>query len=118
MTTIDRYILRELAKVYIISAGATTALLYLDKFLFMAEMIISRGVSLFEMLLIMIYISPAFLSLTIPMSVLIASVVTFNHFSSYNEWVAMKACSCMFRRIMNPVFIFSFSGIPNIFLYK
>ena len=107
MITIDRYILKELAKVFFISAGATTALLYLDKFLFMAEMIISRGVSLFEMLLIMLYISPAFLSLTIPMSVLIASVVTFNQFSYYNEWIAMKACNMSFMRIMKPVFIFS-----------
>ena len=110
MTTIDRYIIRELAKVFLISAGATTALLYLDKFLFMAEMIISRGVSFLEMLLIMLYISPAFLSLTIPMSVLIASVVTFNQFSSYNEWVAMKACNMSFMRIMKPVFIFSIAA--------
>jgi lipopolysaccharide export system permease protein len=110
MTTIDRYIFRELTKVFIISAGATTALLYMDKFLFMAEMIINRGVSLMEMLLIMIYISPAFLSLTIPMSVLIASVVTFNQFSFYSEWVAMKACNMSFMRIMRPVFIFSIAA--------
>jgi lipopolysaccharide export system permease protein len=119
MTTIDRYIFKELGKVFLISAGATTALLYLDKFLFMAEMIISRGVSFLEMLLIMIYISPAFLSLTIPMSVLIASVVTFNQFSYYNEWVAMKACNMSFMRIMKPVFIFSIGAylLANVMMF-
>ncbi|NIQ03908.1 MAG: LptF/LptG family permease, partial [Nitrospinaceae bacterium] len=65
--------------------GATTTLLYLDKFLFMAEMIINRGVTLMEMLWIVIFISPAFLAITIPISVLVASVVVFNQFSAYNE---------------------------------
>jgi lipopolysaccharide export system permease protein len=104
---IDKYIIQELAKVFIISVGALTMVLYLDKFLFMAEMIVNRGVTFLEMCRIMFYISPSFLALTVPISVLVASVVTFNQFSAYNEWTAMKACHLSFLQTMRPVLIFS-----------
>ena len=104
---INRYIIRELSKTFLIAVGALTAVLYLDKFLFIAENIVSRGVSILEVFLIMIYISPAYLALTIPISALVASVATFNQFSASNEWVAMKSCHLSFAQIMRPVFVFS-----------
>ena len=104
---IDRYIIRELLKIFLITVGALTSVLYLDKFLFIAENIVSHGVSLLEVFLIMIYISPSYLSLTIPIGVLVASVATFNQFSVSNEWVAMKSCHLSYIRIMRPVFVFS-----------
>ena len=87
---INRYIIRELSKMFLITVGALTAVLYLDKFLFIAQNIVNHGVSILEVFLIIIYISPAYLALTIPISVLVASVATFNQFSASNEWVAMK----------------------------
>lgn len=84
-----------------------TMVLYLDKFLFMAEMIVNRGVSFLEIVMMMVYISPAFFAITIPMAVLMASVVTFNQFSANNEWVAMKSCNWSFLELMKPVLFFS-----------
>ena len=104
---IDRYIFKELFKLFIISTGALTTILYLDKFLFMAQMIVNRGVSFMEMILMMAYISPAFFALTIPMGVLFASVITFNQFSANNEWVAMKTCNWSFLELMKPVACFA-----------
>jgi len=104
---IDRYIFKELFKLFIISTGALTTILYLDKFLFMAQMILNRGVSVIEMILMMAYMSPAFLALTIPMGVLLASVITFNQFSANNEWVAMKTCNWSFLELMKPVAYFA-----------
>ncbi len=105
--TIDKYILKELLKIFLISIFAMTMVLYLDKFLFIAEMIVNRGVSFLEMVMMMVYISPAFFAITIPMAVLMASVVTFNQFSANNEWVAMKSCNWSFLELMKPVLIFS-----------
>jgi len=104
---IDRYILRELIKIFLITVGALTTVLYLDKFLFIAENIANRGVSILEVFLIMLYISPSYLALTVPISVLVASVATFNQFSASNEWVAMKSCHLSFMQTMRPVLIFS-----------
>ena len=105
--TIDKYILKELLKIFLISIFAMTMVLYLDKFLFLAEMIVNRGVSFLEMIMMMVYISPAFFAITIPMAVLMASVVTFNQFSANNEWVAMKSCNWSFLELMKPVLLFS-----------
>ena len=117
--TIDRYIFRELLKIFLISVFAMTMILYLDKFLFIAEMIVNRGVSFVEMVMMMVYISPAFLAITIPMAVLMASVVTFNQFSASNEWVAMKSCNWSFLELMKPVLFFSLFAyfLANIIMF-
>ncbi len=117
--TIDRYIFRELLKIFLISIFAMTMILYLDKFLFLAEMIVNRGVSFIEMVMMMVYISPAFFAITIPMAVLMASVVTFNQFSVNNEWVAMKSCNWSFLELMKPVLFFSLFAyfIANIVMF-
>ena len=116
---IDRYILNELLKIFLISIFAMTMILYLDKFLFLAEMIVNRGVSFIEMVMMMVYISPAFFAITIPMAVLMASVVTFNQFSVNNEWVAMKSCNWSFIELMKPVLFFSLFAyfIANIVMF-
>ena len=105
--TIDKYIFRELLKIFVLTVGTLTAVLYLDKFLFIAENIVSRGVSFLDVFLIMIYISPAYLALTVPIAVLVASAATFNQFSASNEWIAMKSCHLSFFRGMKPVLMFS-----------
>ncbi len=107
MRIINRYILTELFKIFFISAGFLTALLYMDKILYLTELIINRGASLFEVFRMILYISPAFLALTIPISVLVASVATFNQFSADNEWVAMKGNGWSFLDLMKPVLYFS-----------
>ena len=50
---IDKYIFTELLKMFLISIFAMTMVLYLDKFLFMAEMIVNRGVSFIEIMMMM-----------------------------------------------------------------
>lgn len=107
MKTLDRYIFRELLKVFVLSVGVLTTILFLDKILFLTELIINKGVSFIEVVWMMIYISPAFLALTLPMSVLVASVVVFNQFSADSEIVAMKANGWSFLRLMRPVLLFS-----------
>jgi lipopolysaccharide export system permease protein len=116
---IDKYILKELFKLFVISTGSLTTILYLDKFLFMAEMIVNRGVTSMEMGMMMAYISPAFLALTIPIAVLLASVVTFNQFSANNEWIAMKACNLSFLQLMKPVACFAMMAyiLANIIMF-
>ena len=107
MPTIHRYIFKELVKSFLISAATLTALLYLERLLYMTTLIFNRGATFVEVALMMIYISPAFLSVTIPMSVLVASVAVFNRFSSDSEIYAMKASGWSFMYLMRPVILFS-----------
>lgn len=107
MNIINRYVLRELFKIFALSVGFLTMILFLDRILYLTELIINRGVSLIEVSRIMMYISPAFLAMTIPISVLVASVVVFNQLSGDSEWIAMKANGWSFLDLMRPVLYFS-----------
>jgi len=108
MKIIHKYIFTEMTKVFLISTLFLTMMLFLDKILFMTELIINRGVTFIEMLKMMLFISPGFLAITIPISVLVGAVVTFNQLSADNEFVVMKSCGWSFMSLMRPVLIFSF----------
>ncbi len=110
MLTIHRYIFKELAKSFLIIVATLTALLYLERLLYMTTLIFNRGATFVEVALMMVYIAPAFLSITIPMSVLVASVAVFNRFSSDSEIYAMKASGWSFMYLMRSVILFSITA--------
>ena len=74
----------------------------------MTDLILNRGLTILEVGRMVLYISPIFLSITIPISVLVASVVTFNQFSADNELVVMKSCGWSFMYLLRPILLFSF----------
>ena len=85
-----------------------TMVMFLDKAMFMTDLILNRGLTIFEVGKMVLYISPIFLSITIPISVLVASVVTFNQFSAENEFIVMKSCGWSFMYLIRPILLFSF----------
>ena len=74
----------------------------------MTDLILNRGLTILEVGRMVLYISPIFLSITIPISVLVAVVVTFNQFSAENELVVMKSCGWSFMYLLRPILLFSF----------
>lgn len=108
MKIIHKYIFTEMAKVFLISTLFLTMMLFLDKVLFLTELIINRGVTFVEVFKMMLFISPVFLAVTIPISVLLGAVVTFNQLSADNEITVMKSCGWSFMNLMRPVLLFSF----------
>lgn len=107
MPIIHRYIFKELTKTFLITVAFLTALLYLERLIYMTSLIFIRGVNFWEIASMMIYISPAFLSITIPMGIMMASVLVFNRFSADSEIHAMKASGWSFLYLMRPVILFS-----------
>lgn len=108
MNIIHRYIFRENFKIFVLSTMFLTMIMFLEKAMFMTDLILNRGLTIFEVGRMVLYISPIFLSLTIPISVLVASVATFNQFSSENEFVVMKSCGWSFSYLLRPILMFSF----------
>jgi len=120
MKILDRYILKELVKFFILSVFILTLVLFLDQLHFLSEMILNRGVAVRDMLLLILYISPAFLALTIPLSVLFASLMTFSRLSGDNEIIAVRAAGISMYRLMLPVLIlctFTYLASGYIMLY-
>lgn len=108
MKIIHRYIFTEVLKIFFLSTMFLTMVMFLDKAMFMTDLILNRGLSLFEVFRMVLYISPIFLSVTIPISVLIAVIVAFNQFSAENEFVVMKSSGWSFMYLLRPVLLFSF----------
>lgn len=104
MNIIDRYIFRELFKVFSLGVLVLTSVLFLDKILFLTEMIINKNVSVPNILQLLVYICPAFLVITIPMGVLVGTLIAFSHLSADSEIIAMKATGISFMRMLRPVF--------------
>ncbi len=107
MKTIHWYIFRELLKIFFISSIFLTTILLLEQVLYMAEMISNRGLSFWEGVKLMTFTCPVFMILSIPLSVLIASVTVLNQISGDNEYVAMKTSGWSFLFLMRPVMLFS-----------
>ena len=108
MKIIHRYIFTETLKIFALSTMFLTMVMFLDKAMFMTDLILNRGLTMLEVGRMVLYISPIFLSITIPISVLVASVITFNQFSAENEFVVMKSCGWSFMYLLRPVLLFSF----------
>jgi lipopolysaccharide export system permease protein len=108
MKIIHRYIFIETLKVFALSTMFLTMVMFLDKAMFMTDLILNRGLTMLEVGRMVLYISPIFLSITIPISVLIAAVMSFNQFSADNEFVVMKSSGWSFMYLLRPIFLFSF----------
>lgn len=119
MKIIDRYILWEISKIFILSVCTLTMILFLDKILFLTELIVNKGVTFVEVVKMMAYISPAFLALTIPMSTLVAATVVFSQLSADSELIAMRSNGMSFLHLMKPVMFFSILAylITNIIMF-
>jgi lipopolysaccharide export system permease protein len=119
MKIIHRYIFTETLKVFALSTMFLTMVMFLDKAMFMTDLILNRGLTMLEVGRMVLYISPIFLSITIPISVLVAAVMTFNQFSAENEFVVMKSSGWSFMYLLRPIILFSFLAyiITNIIIF-
>lgn len=91
ITITDRYIAREILEPFIISLLATSALMLIGRMVRFFDLIIAKGVTIREVALLFLYMSPFILALAIPISVLVSVVLAFNRLSNDNEIIAMKA---------------------------
>ncbi len=107
MKTIHRYLFIEILKVFSISVLFLTTIFLLEQMLFMSHMIASRGLTFLEGLKLMVFTCPVFLTISMPFSVLVASVSVFNQICGDNEYVAMKTSGWSFSFLIRPVILFS-----------
>ncbi len=104
------YILKEILPIFLIGMMVFTIILLMDKILKLIEMIVTRGVSLSDILMLLLYLSPSFLIFTIPMSVLLSTLISFGRLSGDSEITAFKASGLSLYQLFLPVSIFSIAA--------
>ncbi|PIE55064.1 MAG: LPS export ABC transporter permease LptG [Dethiosulfovibrio peptidovorans] len=101
---LDRFILRELGGAFLFGVLTFTVILVAGDLLFkVAEMVVERGISLLTVSKLFLYKLPAVVVLTLPMSCLLSTLLTFGRLSVNSEVVALKASGISFQRIAVPV---------------
>jgi len=82
----------------------------MDRIHTLTELFIKIGVSFQLALNFFVYLIPALLASTVPMAVLMGILAGLSRLSSDSEIVAFKTSGISYKRLLWPVFIFSFGG--------
>ena len=103
MKILRGYILKEHAAPFAVTVCGLTGVLLIGNIIKFAELVIAKGVSLFEILRLLIYMIPYMFSFTIPMAALIAMVMAFGRFSNDYELIALRASGVAPARLILPL---------------
>lgn len=115
---LDRYIFREVFFSAVFGICAFSAVFIGSGTLFkIARYITDYGASFSSVVKIFVYGLPGIIMWTFPMSMLLATLLTFGRLSSSSEITAMKSCGISFGRIAAPAILLGFiaSGCSILF---
>jgi lipopolysaccharide export system permease protein len=107
MSTLDRYIFWEQAKVFFISLIVLLCVLLLEKVNFLSGLLLTKDASFKSIGLILLYLSPSFLVLAAPLATLMSALLTFSRLAADNEITAMKTGGLSTIRIIAPTIALS-----------
>ena len=108
---INRYLLKEMMLPFVINLVFFTFVFLMTKILDITNLIVNYKISMLSVLLILLYSIPRFLSFVIPMSVMMAVLLTFIRLSNDKELVALKAGGVSIYALMPPVLVFCVMGV-------
>ncbi|HUH57161.1 MAG TPA: LptF/LptG family permease, partial [Pseudomonadales bacterium] len=102
---IQKYIAREIVVNFILSLTLFTFILLLSRLLKLTDLVIGSGVSIGSVAELFLAMIPSFMLITMPLSLLLAVLLTFARLSADSEVVAMKACGISVYKMARPVMI-------------
>ncbi len=102
---LGRYVLREVIPPFCLAQVVFTFLLMLDPITKRAEELIGVGVSIGDVLQILLTVLPYSLGFTIPMALLVGVLMGLGRLSGDREMVAMQACGIGIFRILSPLLV-------------
>lgn len=108
ITILDKYIIRQVIEVFIAGVFVFTSIIFAsDTFITLIKQISLYGIPFKVALMIIILNLPSVFVMTIPMGVLLATVMTLNKLSLASEITVMRSCGIGINRIAKPIFIFA-----------
>jgi len=108
MKILERYILKENFKPFIVSLIVVTFVMLLDRLIDLLNLIIEKHLDFLMIFSIFSLSLPFMLALTIPMAVLLASIMSFGRLSVDHELIAFKSCGINIYTLMKPTVITAF----------
>ena len=108
--TLYTHIIKELMSPFILGLLIFTFILLTNRILKLMDLVVNKGVGLVEVVKLIIFLLPSFLMLTIPMSVLLAILITLGRLSADGELTAMKASGISLYQILAPFMALCLTG--------
>lgn len=105
MKIIHRAILKELVLTFFLSLISLNFFLLMEKVLRLSRLLSGVGASVGDMSRLILYMQPQLMMLTLPMSLLLAVLLTYGRLNADSELTALKAAGMSFRNISGPVFV-------------
>ncbi len=105
MKILERYILKENFKPFVVSLMVTTFVMLLDKIIDLLNLIIEKHLDVLTIVSIFGLSLPFIIALTIPMAILLASIMSFGRLSVDNELIAFKSCGINIYTLLRPTVI-------------
>ena len=116
MRIITRYLLKELGGPFLAALFISTIILAAGNIIQTVDMVMNKGVELFQVVKIFLLFLPYVLIFTIPISVLSAVLLGFGRLSGDNEVTALRTSGVSIYKIIFPViicgFIISLFSVP------
>jgi lipopolysaccharide export system permease protein len=112
----NRYIFREMIPPFVISMMFFTFLFLMARILFIANLVVNYDIGVAKVLLMLFFFIPYFLVFVIPMSVMMAVLLTFLRLSNDNEITALKTGGVSIYGLLPPVLLFCLIGCALTFI--
>ncbi len=106
MKLLDRAILKEMITAFLLGLMVFTFVLLTNKILRLVELIVNKGVGVLTILQLFVYILPYSLVVTIPASVLLATLATFTRLSTDGELLGLRGAGSSLARLTVPAALF------------
>jgi lipopolysaccharide export system permease protein len=103
--TLDFYVFGEVLSPLCMGLLVLTFALVVGRLLKLIEMMVNHGVTPLEILQLLGYIVPGFLELTLPMAILLGTLLGFGRMSADHELIAARACGISLYRLAAPVMV-------------
>jgi lipopolysaccharide export system permease protein len=104
---LDRYILKEFLRFFIVICITFIALYLIVDFFGKVRMFLSNNASILQIASFFLYSLPMIISLILPPSILLATLMAYGSLSKFSEITAMKANGISLYRITLPALIFA-----------
>ena len=109
-TITNRYIIKEMLAPFSINLLVFTFLFLMTEMIEITDWIVNYNLGLLAVFKIILFTLPWFLMFIIPMSVMMAVLLTFLRMSNDNEIVALKSCGLSVYKLLPPVLTFAMFG--------
>lgn len=104
---LDRYVAAAYLRVFALAALGMTGIFYISTFLDLSDKVF-KGDATWAMLgRYFVFVTPQYAYYILPLSVLLAALVTIGVLTKNNELIVMKACGISLYRVAVPMFVYA-----------